>query len=89
MVRITQTIKSLNNLDPESVLPCPRLFKLLCMDVNTYRNRDSAIVLTSMKTNKRTVLGARRMNAGVHPLNRNLTPSSLRDVFINSSTEWD
>jgi hypothetical protein len=32
--------------------------------------------ITSKKTNNRMVLGPRRLNAGVHPLNRNMTPSS-------------
>ena len=34
---------------------------------------------TSINTNKRTVLGPKRINAGVQPLNKNLGPSFLRD----------
>ena len=34
---------------------------------------------TSKKTNISTVLGPRRMNAGVHPLNKNMGPSFCND----------
>lgn len=34
----------------------------------------------SKKTNSRTVLGPRRINAGVHPMNRNRGPSCRREV---------
>ena len=41
---------------------------------------------TSINTNKRTVLGPKRMNAGVHPLNKNLGPSFRRDSLRISNT---
>src|ERR1700760_2447797 len=41
---------------------------------------------TSINTNKRTVLGPKRINAGVHPLNKNLGPSFLRDALRISDT---
>ena len=41
---------------------------------------------TSINTNKRTVLGPKRINAGVQPLNKNLGPSFLRDSSRISNT---
>ena len=35
-----------------------------------------------------TVFGPRRMNAGVHPLKRNLGPSSRKERVKTSSDDW-
>ena len=43
-------------------------------------------IQTSINTNKRTVLGPKRMNAGVQPLNKNLGPSFRRDSLRISNT---
>ena len=43
------------------------------------RRKNDKSAHTSKKTNKSTVLGPRRMNAGVHPLNKNMGPSFCND----------
>jgi hypothetical protein len=63
-------------------------FQLLQEGVSVFvQEEESVHLVTSRKTNSNTVLGANRTKAGVHPLNKNRTPSLLRELLTTESMD--